>query len=208
VTRRKGLKRARRLHCTSVGIRRGTSSTVSLNIKLNHLSPSDLKICHRLLRGMSPKNTALPRLSSLSSHLSSTGTAMSSSRPPITCHVLDTTVGLPAKDIPVKLSINAGDVSITMTGLTNNDGRVTGWESSSGPDLLSLFQNHSGDMHCCLTFETSSYWQGKGIKPFFPYVDIAFMTSGFNGIGADQTKPHWHVPLLLGPFNYTTYRGS
>jgi 5-hydroxyisourate hydrolase len=133
---------------------------------------------------------------------------MASSRPPITCHVLDTTIGLPAKDIPVKLTINAGETSITMAGLTNNDGRVTGWESSSGSDLLSLFQSHSGDMLCTLRFETATYWQQKDIKPFFPYVDLAFTTTGFSGLEANQTKPHWHVPLLLGPFNYTTYRGS
>jgi 5-hydroxyisourate hydrolase len=204
MSRRKGSKATR----GSVGIRRGDVYLRSSTLKINRLSPSNLKICHRLLCGMTSKNTALPRLSSLSTHLSSTATVMASSRPPITCHVLDTTVGLPAKDIPVTLSINAGDVSIAMTGLTNNDGRVTGWESASGSDLLSVFQRHLGDMLCTLRFETSSYWQGKGIKAFFPYVDIAFTTSGFNGIEADQTKPHWHVPLLLGPFNYTTYRGS
>jgi len=89
-----------------------------------------------------------------------------------------------------------------------DSGRVTEWETPSGTDLHSMFQQHSGDLACVLKFETAQYWDQKDIKPFFPYVEIAFITTGFDGLGATQPKPHWHVPLLLGPYNYTTYRGS
>jgi 5-hydroxyisourate hydrolase len=169
--------------------------------------PSDINIlnCPKISR-MPPRTPVPIQLSTLATHLSSPRSQMSAPRPPITCHVLDTTVGLPGQNIPVKLSITAGELSTTMIGLTNSDGRVTLWE---GPiDLQSIFQQHAGDMACMLTFETAQYWEEKGIKPFFPTVQVAFVTTGFSGLDAAQSKPHWHVPVLLGPFNYTTYRGS
>jgi len=59
-------------------------------------------------------------------------------------------------------------------------------------------------------FEVKQYFQQKGIKPFFPEVEIRFLTEGFMGMAKEEGKElgHWHVPLLLGPFSYTTYRGS
>jgi 5-hydroxyisourate hydrolase len=133
---------------------------------------------------------------------------MATNRPPITCHVLDTTIGLPAQNIPVKLSIFAGNQLVTMEGITNGDGRVGGWANSTGADIFSIFEQTSGDLACILKFETSGYWSQKGIRAFFPRVEIAFTTTGYDGLKETDSKPHWHVPLLLGPYNYTTYRGS
>lgn len=62
-----------------------------------------------------------------------------------------------------------------------------------------------------IEFQTGSYWKGKGVKAFFPAVEIKFVTEGFKGrdmSGVDEKSKHWHVPLLLGPYSYTTYRGS
>lgn len=156
---------------------------------------------------MSPRTLISTQISHLKSQLSPTPTAMTTPRPPITCHVLDTTVGLPAQGISVELVVTVPEITIALKGMTNGDGRVTGW-TGSGPDLQSVFEKHSGSMACTLKFETLQYWENKGVTPFFPQVEINFTTTGFNGLNASQTKPHWHVPLLLGPFNYTTYRGS
>jgi len=129
--------------------------------------------------------------------------------PPITCHVLDTSTGRPAKDIQVTLTLMtaASSSQSQYNGVTNSDGRVTEW--TNGTDSLDqVFARHDGDMPWTLKFETASYWQQKGIKPFFPTVHIAFVTTGFKSLQDHQLRPHWHVPLLLGPYNYTTYRGS
>jgi 5-hydroxyisourate hydrolase len=56
-------------------------------------------------------------------------------------------------------------------------------------------------------FEVQKYWEGKGVEPFFPEVEIRFLTKGWRDV-EDAALGHWHVPLLLGPFSYTTYRGS
>jgi len=56
-------------------------------------------------------------------------------------------------------------------------------------------------------FEVQQYWKEKGVDAFFPEVEIRFLTKGFRGV-EEGKEGHWHVPLLLGPYSYTTYRGS
>jgi 5-hydroxyisourate hydrolase len=97
---------------------------------------------------------------------------------------------------------------LEFSGLTNSDGRVTEWKSVGPASLLDLFQAAEGDFACILRFETADYWAKKDIKPFFPHVEIAFVTTGYKNLEHGEPAPHWHVPLLLGPYNYTTYRGS
>lgn len=133
---------------------------------------------------------------------------MASERPPITCHVLDTTVGLPAPDIKVKLiSVGLANSQHEFNGITNHDGRVTEWKSTGGSELLQIFKSSEGDLTWVLEFDTGSYWKAKDIKPFFPLVSLQFATQGFKSAEKGE-QAHWHVPLLLGPYNYTTYRGS
>jgi 5-hydroxyisourate hydrolase len=148
---------------------------------------------------------------------------MAQSRPPITCHVLDTTVGLPAPNIKVTLRLYrtpadaVGGNSSALgeyEGTTNADGRVTAWwdeQNGSDATLQYVFESHlehGSDVHCTLTFQTGPYWESKNISPFFPAVTIQFVTTGHKNIPEGTDKPHWHVPLLLGPYTYTTYRGS
>ncbi|KAF2430117.1 Hydroxyisourate hydrolase [Tothia fuscella] len=136
---------------------------------------------------------------------------MTQPRPPITCHILDTLTGLPAANIPVHLTLlspsSPSGAAITFQQSTNNDGRIGGWENPdpSHPTLQSVFENMGGEMMWVCRFETRNYFEQKGIQPFFPEVEIRFLTEGFSG--GDAAK-HWHVPLLLGPYSYTTYRGS
>jgi 5-hydroxyisourate hydrolase len=97
----------------------------------------------------------------------------------VTTHVLDTAAGRPAAGIEVRLEHDGGVVA---TGVTDADGRI----GSLGPDLLDPATYR-------LRFDTAAH------SPFFPEVVIAFVVEG---------GEHYHVPLLLSPFGYSTYRGS
>jgi len=138
---------------------------------------------------------------------------MADTRPPITCHVLDTTIGLPAPSIPVSLTLMepaSPDFRPVLRSTTNSDGRCVQWLTPEGKDqnnfMHSIFNATGREMTWVLRFETKKYWENKGVKPFFPDVQLTFVTQGY--VGQTGEKGHWHVPLLLGPFNYTTYRGS
>lgn len=120
-------------------------------------------------------------------------------RDPITCHVLDTVAGRPAANIAVSLKCTSNNTVFTAT--TNSDGRVANWTSASGTkveEVLSVAVESSGGVSTWkLSFETGAYY-GEG-KTFWPVVDLSFFV---------KEGEHYHVPLLLGPYSFTTYRGS
>lgn len=103
----------------------------------------------------------------------------------LTTHVLDATAGAPAAGVAVTLSHLDG--ATIDSAATDADGRL-----ALGPDLLA-----DGDY--ALTFATGVYFRSRGIASFHPIAMIAFTVSG---------EAHLHVPLLLSPFAYSTYRGS
>lgn len=125
-------------------------------------------------------------------------------RPFITCHVLDTISGKPAANVKVKLQLlwPDHDDNPSWQAETNSDGRVTAWAGSKDVNEVvassksTLLEDEA--MRWCLTFDTEGYF-GKG-KTFWQEVDLKFITV--------PTEQHYHVPLLLGPWSYTTYRGS
>ncbi|KAK5707479.1 hypothetical protein LTR97_000013 [Elasticomyces elasticus] len=125
-------------------------------------------------------------------------------RPFITCHVLDTVSGKPGAGINVKLKLLSPSQATTAHWIaeTNGDGRVPMWSSSA--DINEVVSKVKSDMKVddqmvwSLTFETETYF-GKG-KTFWPEVELRF--------AAKKEEEHYHVPLLLGPWSYTTYRGS
>ncbi|KAF2704727.1 Hydroxyisourate hydrolase [Pleomassaria siparia CBS 279.74] len=142
--------------------------------------------------------------------------ATSSTKPPITCHVLDTTLGRPAPSIPVTLTLfnppsTLSPQSLTFRGTTNSDGRVTCWSPTSpfSADSLDVIFKREGDQKWSLTFDTEEYFGGRGVKTFFPEVVVSFLVreEGYKDEGGGK-KEDYHVPVLLGPFGYTTYRGS
>jgi 5-hydroxyisourate hydrolase len=121
---------------------------------------------------------------------------------PITCHVLDTLTGRPAKEVTVTLS-HADDRSTIFSGKTDSDGRIRNWSNqdengqSLGQMLALPSVTASGSSSWKLTFYTGDYY---GLQnTFWPQVDITFFVN---------QGEHYHVPLLLGPYSYTTYRGS
>lgn len=105
----------------------------------------------------------------------------------VTAHVLDATAGTPAAGVTITLL--SADTEVIATATTNDDGRVP----ELGPDLLD-----AGDYR--IEFGTGDYFAGRGQATFYPRVVIDFT------VVAGQA--HYHVPLLLSPFAYSTYRGS
>lgn len=109
----------------------------------------------------------------------------------ITTHILDTSVGVPGKNICIQLQLfNNNQWQTIAQGRTNNDGRI--------PDLLPQNKNLKPSIYK-MVFHCGEYYQQQNIKTFYPMVEILFNTFD---------EEHYHVPLLLNPFGYGTYRGS
>ncbi len=111
----------------------------------------------------------------------------------ITTHVLDTARGKPAAGVPVLLERCAGADTWTFVGhgKTDDDGRLRTLVPAETPLSEGIYR---------IAFDTDAYFRAIGVEGFFPEVVIAFRV-----IDASQ---HHHVPLLLSPFGYSTYRGS
>ena len=114
-----------------------------------------------------------------------------SGKSPITTHVLDTSYGRPARGVGVCLEKRIGQELVELArGETDADGRVS--------DLLAPGALEPGIYR--MTFGTSAYYEAAGLYCFYPNVQIDFRV--------DDAEQHYHVPLLLSPFGYSTYRGS
>ena len=110
-----------------------------------------------------------------------------SDRAPITTHILDLATGRPAANVALRLFGPDGQIS---TGTTNEDGRVNQWDDS--------FEISPGKYR--IEFDVEPYFEAQGAASFYEDVHIAFRIRA-----ADE---HYHVPLLLSAFGYSTYRGS
>ena len=109
----------------------------------------------------------------------------------ISTHVLDTAFGTPAENVAVTLErIEVGTATAVARGVTNADGRVPSF--ASGDAML------AGDYRLC--FDVAAYFADTQRKSFYAEICIAFTV--------DDQAQHYHVPLLLSPFGYSTYRGS
>ena len=111
----------------------------------------------------------------------------------VSTHILDAVAGAPARGVSVELSLRDDDRSwrSVETGVTDADGRIRfAAETASGVYRL--------------TFANGLYFANHGLAGFYPEVVITFST-----ITLDDAAPgHYHVPLLLSPYSYSTYRGS
>ncbi|GAB1314983.1 hypothetical protein MFIFM68171_05193 [Madurella fahalii] len=158
----------------------------------------------------------------------------------ITCHVLDTTTGQPARALRVKLELlptpnpntnSSSSASASPTGgattaaaatilggagakvfesQTDDDGRIKAWlpyssATSSGEvpvytleDVFGSLADVPADSRWRLRFDTAGYFGGPD-KTFYPEVDVTFTV---------RRGERYHVPLLLAPYGYSTYRGS
>ncbi|WP_022893055.1 hydroxyisourate hydrolase [Agromyces subbeticus] len=108
----------------------------------------------------------------------------------ITTHVLDAMTGRPAEGVPVELlAREGGQWTLVGAGATDADGRA----KQLGPSSVA-----PGEYR--LRFGTGAYFAARGTETFFPEVLLSFLVA--------EEGRHYHVPLLLSPFAYSTYRGS
>ncbi len=112
---------------------------------------------------------------------------------PITTHVLDTALGEPARGLKIELSrLENGAWSVVNRGKTNEDGRIG--------DLMKAGDLKAGTYR--MLFMTGDYLERIHSAGFYPEAPIIFE------IREGQEQEHFHVPLLLSPYGYSTYRGS
>ena len=111
---------------------------------------------------------------------------------PITTHVLDTALGRPASHLEVVLERMSDDGSAEeiARGSTDDDGRIM--------DLLPAEPVQPGSFR--IHFATGPYFEATGRTGFYPTVVVSFVIR--------DPSEHYHVPLLLSPYGYSTYRGS
>ncbi|TCO78244.1 hydroxyisourate hydrolase [Chromatocurvus halotolerans] len=112
----------------------------------------------------------------------------------ISTHVLDTALGQPAKGVPLSLCREESDGSWTPVAdaITNRDGRVDGGLCEAGLELP------AGSYR--MRFNTADYLASQNLEVFYPRIDVVFHLPA----GGE----HYHIPLLLSPYGYSTYRGS
>ena len=136
---------------------------------------------------------------------------------PITCHVLNTLTGTPAANLTCKLTLlsplpsnrNSQRRSFTQILLpaefsarTDADGRVRGWDPTQSHNLTeTLAEFKDGErIAWSIKFEVGEWYGKQGVESFWPEIEVKFFVR--------KGERHYHVPVLVGPWTYTTYRGS
>lgn len=160
---------------------------------------------------------------------------MAAHRDPITCHALNILSGTPAAGLACTLTIysvqltnktgpheSSLNLPVSFVATTDQDGRVNHWEpgptstAAPGPTLADLTKSieaaYSAEERSELRFICGVHFGGvdeffakQGVETLWPEVDIRIIVKGWEG---SKRWRHYHVPVLLGPWNYTTYRGS
>jgi 5-hydroxyisourate hydrolase len=111
----------------------------------------------------------------------------------ITTHVLDTSIGKPAAEVPIRLEIRAenGSWEPLGHGATDADGRLKDLIEDEARLSIGTYR---------ISFDTYAYFTKRGVEHFYPEVSIVFVVR--------DPAAHFHVPLLLSPFGFSSYRGS
>ncbi|MBC7888135.1 MAG: hydroxyisourate hydrolase [Ferruginibacter sp.] len=108
----------------------------------------------------------------------------------VTTHVLDTSKGKPAWGIAIVLYEQVGQEWFEIAkGITNKEGRLTNLLQEDEELALGIYK---------ITFDIKHYFSADDIATFYPAVEIIFEIN---------TIEHYHIPLLVSPFGYSTYRG-
>lgn len=142
-------------------------------------------------------------------------------RDPITCHVLNTLTGTPAANLPCTLTLLSSDNATknaatehTFTAITDSDGRIKTWSPSTSssdsktvPSILQSLPAPDSKTNWSIRFDVGPWFEAQGVESFWPEVEVKFTVRG-RGVEGEEGWRHYHVPVLLGPWNYSTYRGS
>ncbi len=127
---------------------------------------------------------------------------------PITCHVLNTLSGTPAAGLKSTLTLlssnnsSSPQSSISFNATTNEDGRVKEWEPSAGKSLAEVMESYNAGERIAwsIKFDIGPWYDERGVESFWPEIEVKFYIK--------KGERHYHVPVLVGPWTYTTYRGS
>ena len=111
----------------------------------------------------------------------------------LSSHILDISTGKPAPNVNVKLMMQQanGSWKLLNTEKTGENGRISNFLPNEG--------EIDNDGTYKLIFETTPYFYNQGLETFYPYIEVNFNIKGNN---------HYHVPITLSPYGYSTYRGS
>lgn len=111
----------------------------------------------------------------------------------ISTHVLDTARGIPARNVPIQLEQqqSSGSWQVIGSSRTDDHGRCNQLVSDGKRLVPGTYR---------LAFDTASYHSGQAVQGLYPIVHVTFSVR--------EGETHFHIPLLLSPFGYTTYRGT
>lgn len=124
--------------------------------------------------------------------LSALSTLAVAAQNPLSVHVLSLQNGLPSARVPVTLEIQEGqNWTFLNQASTNEQGRVTDLYPEGKPLKKGIYR---------VTFKTGDWFKAQKIDSFFPEVPVIFQVDG--------SVAHYHIPLLLSPYGFSTYRGN
>ncbi|WP_420120509.1 hydroxyisourate hydrolase [Nakamurella sp.] len=110
----------------------------------------------------------------------------------LSTHVLDAGLGRPAEGVPIRLTRSGDPAPALFSAVTDSDGRHRHQDAGKDVPLAAGIYD--------LTFDTGAYFAASGQSGFYPKVTVTFEIT--------DVTAHHHVPLLLSPFAFSTYRGS
>lgn len=110
----------------------------------------------------------------------------------LSSHILDITSGKPATDVKITLSKQDKKMNwkIVEAKYTDKNGRINDFIKKDGKDHTGIYK---------LTFHTTPYFKKLGEPTFYPFIEVVFELTN---------NEHYHVPITLSPFGYSTYRGN
>jgi len=110
----------------------------------------------------------------------------------LSSHILDISTGLPAENVPVKLeklNLDTNEWELIDQKKTDKNGRIGNFLQETKTDR-GIYR---------LTFLIADYFAGKNTKSFYPFIEVVFEI---------KDDKHYHVPITLSPYGYSTYRGN
>lgn len=110
----------------------------------------------------------------------------------LSSHILDITAGKPAAEVKITLSrLEKNDRWVVVEEkFTDSNGRIKDFLKQDGKSHVGIYK---------LTYHTSPYFKKTGNKTFYPFIEVVFEL---------VDNEHYHVPITLSPFGYSTYRGN